>query len=84
MSGWIMCDAGIYPVWDEEEGEVTEALILEYDGRMHLAYYYPEGYGGFHSGKEPAYWGNAEESASWQLKDILCWRHKPALPPGVE
>ena len=86
MAGWIMCDAGIYPAgkkYDpEEDPEPIEVLILEHHGRMHVARYLPEGYSGFYSGQEPAYWET--EGASWQLEDIMCWRHLPALPPGTE
>ncbi len=86
---WIMCESGIYPagIPDEDPEETYEEpveVLIVVDGSfssgMFLAYYYPDmERNPFYIG---AYWENEHES--WPLKDVVCWRHKPALPPCME
>jgi len=83
-SGWIMCDSGIYPAEEKyQDGEETwwepgetQVLILKLDGDMHFAYYYPA------EKDEPAHWQTDEYN--YPLDKVVCWRHKPAPPPGIE
>ena len=92
-NGWIMCESGIYPAGipdeDPEETyeEAVEVLIVvagKFSSGMFLAYYYPDeeyeclGSTGIHK----AHWEN--EHKRWPLEDVVCWRHKPALPPCME
>ena len=91
-NGWIMCESGIYPAGipaeypEETYEEPVEVLIVsnaKFSSGMFLAYYYPEDddessvYG-----QTKAHWENEHEF--WPLEDVVCWRHKPALPPCMD
>ena len=85
---WIMCESGIYPagIPDEDPEETyeekIEVLILEHDGEMRFACYYPAGDISAEFNENVAHW--EDENRAWRLEDIVCWRHKPAPPPCME